>query len=89
MRVWFVPLLVAGVLALPGALPAQEQPAALPPPVRIDRMREQHAHPGICVTRNDPHESMNLSGDPHHAKALAELQLLRQAGWRAALPPSR
>ena len=34
----------------------------------------------------DPGENVNLAGRPEHAGTLAELEEVRRAGWRAALP---
>ena len=34
----------------------------------------------------DPHETQNLADRPEHAARLAELERVRQSGWRAALP---
>ena len=36
--------------------------------------------------RADPGENVNLAGHPEYAETLAELEALRLAGWRAALP---
>jgi arylsulfatase A-like enzyme len=36
----------------------------------------------------DPWETVNLAGDPLHAKTRNEMAALLQAGWKAALPPS-
>jgi arylsulfatase A-like enzyme len=35
----------------------------------------------------DPGENVNVAGDADYAEALDDLEALRQAGWRAALPP--
>jgi iduronate 2-sulfatase len=35
----------------------------------------------------DPGENVNLAGQPAYAGTLAELERVRMAGWRAALPP--
>lgn len=36
--------------------------------------------------QTDPDENVNLAERPEYAETLAELEALRQAGWRAALP---
>ena len=35
---------------------------------------------------SDPGENVNLAGRPEYANTLAELEAVRRAGWRAALP---
>jgi arylsulfatase A-like enzyme len=36
--------------------------------------------------RSDPQENVNLAGKAEYAGVIAELEALRQAGWRAAMP---
>jgi arylsulfatase A-like enzyme len=47
--------------------------------------RELVAHE-LYDHETDPHETQNLADRPDHAGRLAELERLRQAGWRAAVP---
>ncbi|MCG6948824.1 MAG: sulfatase [Acidobacteria bacterium] len=37
----------------------------------------------------DPHENVNMAGDPAYAAALEEAAAILEAGWKGALPPGR
>lgn len=54
--------------------------------VWIDRETGQLTASELYDHQMDPDENVNLAERPEYAETLAELEALRQAGWRAALP---
>jgi arylsulfatase A-like enzyme len=54
--------------------------------VWIDRETGQLTASELYDHQTDPDENVNLAERPEYAETLAELEALRQAGWRAALP---